>query len=128
MLHTIFSVLFPLIALITLGYTLKQRQWLEDGFWRGAEKLNYYVLFPIMLFLNLATAQIQIDIIQEMSMRHVIVIGAGITGVTTAYELALLGYHVTVVDQHGNSQYLAYPQAKQWHADHTPSCVPDNAP
>lgn len=33
-------------------------------------------------------------------MRHVIVIGAGITGVTTAYELALLGYQVTVVDQH----------------------------
>ncbi|QIC62457.1 AEC family transporter [Acinetobacter schindleri] len=66
MLHTIFSVLFPLIALITLGYTLKQRQWLEDGFWRGVEKLNYYVLFPIMLFLNLATAQIQIDIIQDV--------------------------------------------------------------
>jgi len=37
---------------------------------------------------------------KEMSMRHVIVIGAGITGVTTAYELALLGYQVTVVDQH----------------------------
>lgn len=33
-------------------------------------------------------------------MRHVIVIGAGITGVTTAYELALFGYQVTVVDQH----------------------------
>ena len=33
-------------------------------------------------------------------MRHVIVVGAGITGVTTAYELALLGYQVTVVDRH----------------------------
>ncbi|MFV5490814.1 AEC family transporter [Acinetobacter sp. ASP199] len=66
MLHTIFSVLFPLITLITLGYGLKQKKWLEDGFWRGAEKLNYYVLFPIMLFLNLATAQIKIDIIQDV--------------------------------------------------------------
>lgn len=33
-------------------------------------------------------------------MRHVIVVGAGITGVTTAYELTLLGYQVTVVDRH----------------------------
>lgn len=33
-------------------------------------------------------------------MRHVVVIGAGITGITTAYELALLGYQVTVLDRH----------------------------
>ena len=33
-------------------------------------------------------------------MRHVVVIGAGITGVTTAYELALVGYQVTVIDRH----------------------------
>ncbi|WP_110975502.1 D-amino acid dehydrogenase [Acinetobacter sp. WCHAc060042] len=33
-------------------------------------------------------------------MCHVVVIGAGITGVTTAYELSILGYQVTVVDRH----------------------------
>src|SRR5690606_15516375 len=33
-------------------------------------------------------------------MRHVVVIGAGITGITTAYEMALLGYQVTVLDRH----------------------------
>lgn len=33
-------------------------------------------------------------------MPHIIVIGAGITGVTSAYELARLGYQVTVLDQH----------------------------
>ena len=33
-------------------------------------------------------------------MCHVVVIGAGITGVTTAYELSQLGYQVTVVDRH----------------------------
>lgn len=33
-------------------------------------------------------------------MCHIAIIGAGITGVTTAYELALLGYKVTVVDKH----------------------------
>ncbi|WP_130802671.1 D-amino acid dehydrogenase [Acinetobacter ihumii] len=33
-------------------------------------------------------------------MSHVIVVGSGITGVTSAYELALLGHQVTVIDQH----------------------------
>lgn len=33
-------------------------------------------------------------------MPHVVIIGAGITGVTSAYELRLLGYDVTVIDQH----------------------------
>lgn len=33
-------------------------------------------------------------------MPHIAIIGAGITGVTTAYELAQLGYQVTVFDRH----------------------------
>ena len=33
-------------------------------------------------------------------MPHIAVIGAGITGVTTAYELAQLGFEVTVIDKH----------------------------
>lgn len=33
-------------------------------------------------------------------MSHIVVIGAGITGVTTAYTLSRLGYQVTVVDRH----------------------------
>ncbi|TCB50619.1 D-amino acid dehydrogenase [Acinetobacter sp. ANC 4779] len=33
-------------------------------------------------------------------MCHIVVIGAGITGVTSAYELAKLGYKVTVMDKH----------------------------
>ena len=33
-------------------------------------------------------------------MPHVVIIGAGITGVTSAYELINLGYQVTVIDKH----------------------------
>ena len=33
-------------------------------------------------------------------MCHIVVIGSGITGVTSAYELAKLGYKVTVIDKH----------------------------
>lgn len=66
MFHTILTVLFPLIALIALGYGLRQSNWLDDGFWRGTEKLNYYVLFPAMLFINLAVAKIQLNVIQDV--------------------------------------------------------------
>ena len=33
-------------------------------------------------------------------MSHIVIVGAGITGVTSAYELRQLGYEVTVIDQH----------------------------
>ncbi|ANF81830.1 transporter [Acinetobacter sp. NCu2D-2] len=66
MIHIVLSALFPLIALISFGYLLKKTHWLEDSFWRGAEKLNYYVLFPIMLFVNLAQAQIDVKAIQQV--------------------------------------------------------------
>src|SRR5215470_10684481 len=33
-------------------------------------------------------------------MRHIAVIGAGITGVTTAYLLLQHGYHVSIIDSH----------------------------
>lgn len=33
-------------------------------------------------------------------MSHIVVVGAGITGVTTAYELLQLGFKVTVIDRH----------------------------
>lgn len=33
-------------------------------------------------------------------MSHIVIVGAGITGVTSAYELSLLGYDVTVIDRH----------------------------
>lgn len=40
------------------------------------------------------------NLARESVMPHIIVIGAGITGVTTAYTLARLGYRVSVLDRH----------------------------
>jgi malonate transporter and related proteins len=66
MFQTILIVLCPLIALIALGYGLKRSKWLSLEFWQGAEKLNYYVMFPIMLFMSLASAQLQLNVIQDV--------------------------------------------------------------
>ena len=54
----ILMALFPLMTFIGLGYLMKRRDFLSDEFWRGAEKLNYFVLFPAMLFQNLAFIQL----------------------------------------------------------------------
>ena len=37
---------------------------------------------------------------RSVFMPHVVIIGSGITGVTSAYELSQLGYQVTVIDRH----------------------------
>lgn len=66
MTQLIFIALFPLIALIAMGYALKRIHVLDEPFWKGAEKLNYYILFPSMLFLNLATAHIEAKSIAQI--------------------------------------------------------------
>ena len=62
----IFLSLFPLLALIFGGNILKRTKFLTDGFWSGAEKLNYYLLFPAMLFANLSTATIHLGMIKTI--------------------------------------------------------------
>ena len=53
--------LVPLISLIALGYVLKHYHFVADDFWRGAERLNYFILFPILLFNNLAFARLDLS-------------------------------------------------------------------
>lgn len=64
--QTIILSLFPLMALIVMGYVLKHRKFVTESFWGGAEKLNYYVLFPAMLFSNLATATLDVTIVKNI--------------------------------------------------------------
>lgn len=74
MANLILISLFPLIGLIMMGYIIRRLKVVEDGFWKGAEKLNYYVLFPAMLFLNLAYADINLSIIGNMMVAILITI------------------------------------------------------
>ncbi|HBM08809.1 MAG TPA: transporter, partial [Pseudomonas sp.] len=48
--------LWPLFALIIAGYFLRLRDFPNEAFWPGAERINYFVLFPALLFSSLATA------------------------------------------------------------------------
>ena len=55
------TILFPSIALIGLGFYLFHFRVLDEKFWHGAEKLNYYLLFPALLFNSLANADINME-------------------------------------------------------------------
>ncbi|WP_425917262.1 AEC family transporter [Acinetobacter sp. TSRC1-2] len=66
--------LFPLIILIAMGYTFKRIQFLTDEFWRGAEKLNYLILFPVLLFNNLAYIKLELATITPVLLALFIII------------------------------------------------------
>ncbi|KRW60840.1 AEC family transporter [Pseudomonas sp. TTU2014-080ASC] len=50
------TALWPLFALIVGGYCLRRIEFPSEAFWPGAERINYFVLFPALLFNSLATA------------------------------------------------------------------------
>lgn len=48
--------LWPLFSLILAGYVMRRSGFLGEGFWPGAERLNYFILFPALLFNSLNAA------------------------------------------------------------------------
>lgn len=52
----ILLALWPLFALIAMGFVLRRTSLFSVDFWPGAEKLNYFILFPALLINSLASA------------------------------------------------------------------------
>lgn len=50
------SSLWPLFALIVSGFVLRRLRFPNDEFWPGAERINYFILFPALLLKSLASA------------------------------------------------------------------------
>lgn len=76
--------LLPLISLIALGYVLQRSYFLSAEFWRGAERLNYFVLFPVLLFSNLAF----VDLDLANLVRVLLAMLLGILGVSLGLWIA----------------------------------------
>jgi predicted permease len=51
------AALVPLALLIALGFGLRRAAFLPGTFWAGLDRLNYWVLFPALIFVSLAEAQ-----------------------------------------------------------------------
>ena len=54
---SILSALAPLFGLIVIGYLLKSRSFLDDGFWSKTEWLTFYILFPSLLVTRIGGAE-----------------------------------------------------------------------
>ncbi|HSO41684.1 MAG TPA: AEC family transporter [Rhodospirillales bacterium] len=52
------AALFPVFAVIVLGYGLRRGRFVEDGFWAAAERITFYVFFPALLVSSTAKASL----------------------------------------------------------------------
>ncbi|MDO6455872.1 AEC family transporter [Celeribacter halophilus] len=55
----LFFTIWPLFALICLGYVLVRRGFPDPGFWPAAERINYFLFFPALLVSSLADAPVR---------------------------------------------------------------------
>jgi len=55
------TALVPLALLIALGFGLRRAEFLPDAVWAGLDRLNYWVLFPALIFVSLAQSQTGLD-------------------------------------------------------------------
>ncbi|MBM3115692.1 AEC family transporter [Jeongeupia naejangsanensis] len=56
--HSILVALAPIFLLIVMGFVLRQRQLLAETFWLPCEQLNYFYLFPALMFSQVAKANL----------------------------------------------------------------------
>lgn len=55
--HIFWSIL-PIFLITLMGSVIKHKWITSDEFWRGLEKLSYFLLFPILLFNYISTADL----------------------------------------------------------------------
>src|SRR5690606_16622502 len=66
--------IWPLFALICLGYVLSRNAFPDAGFWPAAERLNYFLLFPALLVSSLAEAPVRDPQILRLGLAGVVTI------------------------------------------------------
>lgn len=68
--------LWPLFALIVAGFYLRRWDFPNEAFWPGAERLNYFILFPALLFSSLASAPLNNPALPRLALA--VLLGLGI--------------------------------------------------
>lgn len=75
--------IWPLFAMICLGYVLHRTGFPGAAFWPAAERINYFVLFPALLVVSLADAPVQDPALIRLG-------GAAVTAITLAVLVMVL--------------------------------------
>lgn len=76
--------LWPIFVLIVAGYCMKRSGFPGEGFWPGAERFNYFILFPALLVSSLASAPLDNPALPRLlaaTMLALFVCGAGLLAV-----------------------------------------------
>ena len=90
---TLLEALWPLFALIVGGYLLRRWDFPGEVFWPAAERLNYFILFPALLFSSLATAPLDNPALPRLALAVFLGLGAGWAALLLARRL--LGWPTT---------------------------------
>ncbi|OHV08880.1 AEC family transporter [Kushneria phosphatilytica] len=72
--------LWPLFVLLLLGGGLRYSGFPGDAFWGAAERLNYFLLFPALLFHHLAKAPFDDPALGQLALGVALGLGAGWLG------------------------------------------------
>ena len=70
------QTLWPLFALILGGLALRRWNFPGEAFWPAAERLNYFILFPALLFSSLARAPLNNPALPRLALA--VLLGLGI--------------------------------------------------
>lgn len=73
----VFTAIFPVFALLVLGNIARRTGFLNVEFWRQAERGTYYVLFPCLIFGNLARADLDWQATSLLALGAALVIAVG---------------------------------------------------
>jgi len=84
--------LWPLFALIVAGNWLRARGFPDEAFWPGAERLNYFVLFPALLFSSLATAPLDNPALPRLALA--VLLGLGLAWLALLLARRVRGWPV----------------------------------
>ena len=82
--------LWPLFAMIVAGYWLRLREFPSEAFWPGAERLNYFILFPALLFSSLARAPLNNPALPRLALA--VLLGLGIAWLALLLVRRLRGW------------------------------------
>ncbi|MDH4569857.1 AEC family transporter [Pseudomonas sp. BN414] len=84
---TLLEALWPLFALIIGGYLLRRWDFPGEAFWPAAERLNYFILFPALLFSSLATAPLDNPALPRLALAVFLALGIGWAALLLARRL-----------------------------------------
>jgi predicted permease len=83
----IFISLWPLFVLIVAGHVMQRSGFPGAGFWPGAERFNYFVLFPALLFSSLGAAPLDSPALPRLLAAALIVLGVATAGLLVARRI-----------------------------------------